>query len=78
MERSFEMMEGLDAVKREALFRRWEVQDAIFLRRLEVETGVALGGRLPALDWGVDQLAGHEAGISIPSSSRARVDSRLT
>ncbi|KAM0704188.1 hypothetical protein Q7P35_008421 [Cladosporium inversicolor] len=76
LERSFEMMEGLDLVKREALFRRWEVQDAVFLRKLEVETGVALGGRLPGLDWSADQLAGHESGI--PSSSRARVDSRLT
>lgn len=76
MERSFELTEGLDLVKREALSRRWEVQDAIFLRKLEVDTGVVLGGRLPGLDWGADQLAGLEAGI--PGSSRARVDSRLT
>jgi hypothetical protein len=76
MERSFEMTEGLDVLKREALFRRWEVQDAVFLRKLEVDTGVVLGGRLPGLDWGADQLSGHESGV--PSSSRARVDSRLT
>lgn len=76
MERSFELTEGLDLVKREALFRRWEVQDAIFLRKLEVDTGVVLGGRLPGLNWGADQLAGIEVGVS--GSSRARVDSRLT
>ena len=74
MERSFELTEGLDIVKREALSKRWEVQDAVFLRKLEVETGVVLGGRLPGLDWGVDQLAG----IAGFSGSRARVDSRLT
>ena len=77
MERSFEITEGLDVVKREALFRRWEVQDAVFLRKLEVDTGVVLGGRLPGLDWGADQLAGLESGIPT-ISSRARVDSRLT
>jgi hypothetical protein len=91
MERGFELMDGLDGAKREALSRRWEVQDAVFLRRLEVETGVVLGGRLPGLDWTAGQLAGLKTtpeitttttttttcGAEIPSS-RARVDSRLT
>jgi hypothetical protein len=74
MERSFEMTEGLDIVKRETLLKRWEVQDAVFLRKLEVETGVVLGGRLPGLDWSTDQLVG----TTMTSGSRARVDSRLT
>jgi len=78
MERSFEITEGLDVIKREALFRRWEVQDAVFLRKLEVETGVVLGGRLPGLDWSADQLAGATTGEAGISGSRARVDSRLT
>lgn len=79
MERGFELTEGLDVVKREVLARRWEVQDAVFLRKLEIETGVALGGRLPGLDWATDQLAGaiipDQPGVA---GSRARVDSRLT
>ena len=78
MERSFELTEGLDAIKREVLSRRWEVQDAVFLRKLEVETGVALGGRLPELDWATDQLAGLSSNESAIPGSRARVDSRLT
>jgi hypothetical protein len=84
MERGFELTEGLDIVKREGLARRWEVQDAVFLRKLEVETGVVLGGRLPGLDWTTDQLAGTTTPITtttwepVVSGSRARVDSRLT
>lgn len=81
VERGFETIEGLDVVKREVLSRRWEVQDAVFLRKLEVDTGVVLGGRLPGLDWGADQLAGLEQATcetTAGSCSRARVDSRLT
>jgi hypothetical protein len=75
-------MEGLDIVKREALARRWEVQDAVFLRKLEVETGVVLGGRLPGIDWTSDGLAvtttiATTSELAV-SGSRARVDSRLT
>lgn len=78
MERSFEATEGMDVVKREMLSRRWELQDAVFLRQLEVETGVALGGRLPELDWATDQLAGLPICEPAIPGSRARVDSRLT
>lgn len=79
MERGFELSEGLDIVKRETLVRRWAVQDAIFLRKLEVETGVVLGGRLPEVDWTTDQLASvRDAGHGVAGLSRARVDSRLT
>lgn len=79
MERGFELTEGLDVVKREILARRWEVQDAVFLRKLEVETGVVLGGRLPGLDWATDQLAGTTTPYqSDVPGSRVRVDSRLT
>ena len=81
LERAFDMTESLGFLKRETLVRRWEVQDAIFLRKLEVDTGVVLGGRLPEVDWTADQLAGWprgdaDAGVSL--TSRARVDSRLT
>ena len=81
LERAFDMTESLEFLKRETLVRRWEVQDAIFLRKLEVDTGVVLGGRLPEVDWTADQLAGWprgdaDAGVSL--TSRARVDSRLT
>ncbi|KAM0717878.1 hypothetical protein Q7P37_006210 [Cladosporium fusiforme] len=51
MERGWGVLEALVGVKREALVRRWEVEDAVFLRRLEVETGVELGGRLPPVLW---------------------------
>jgi hypothetical protein len=82
MERGFELMEGLDIVKREALARRWEVQDAVFLRKLEVETGVVLGGRLPGIGWTSDGLAATTTTATTSelavSGSRARVDSRLT
>lgn len=78
MERSFEATEGLDVVKREVLSRRWELQDAVFLRQLENETGVTLGGRLPELDWATDQLAGLPICQPTIPGSRARVDSRLT
>jgi hypothetical protein len=83
LERAFDMSESLEFLKRETLVRRWEVQDAIFLRKLEVDTGVALGGRLPEVDWTADQLAGcarsdSSAGPGGIPSSRARVDSRLT
>jgi hypothetical protein len=75
-------MEGLDIVKREALARRWEVQDAVFLRKLEVETGVVLGGRLPGIGWTSDGLAATTTTATTSelavSGSRARVDSRLT
>jgi len=81
LERAFDMTESLELLKRETLVRRWEVQDAIFLRKLEVDTGVALGGRLPEVDWTADQLAGWttpgDSGV-MHTSSRARVDSRLT
>lgn len=82
LERSFDFTESLEFFKRETLVRRWEVQDAVFLRRLEVDTGVVLGGRLPEVDWEGDQLAGWDrggegAGGGFPGS-RARVDSRLT
>jgi hypothetical protein len=81
LERAFDMTESLAFLKRETLVRRWEVQDAIFLRKLEADTGVVLGGRLPEVDWTADQLVGwprRGADTGVTPSSRARVDSRLT
>lgn len=42
--------------------RLWEVQDAVFLRRLEVDTGVVLGGRLPPVEWEGSTCGGGSGG----------------
>lgn len=66
LERGFGVLvRGVEG-KREGLVRRWEVQDAVFLRRLEVE------GRLPGVEWG-DELDDDDAVDGV----RGRSDSRV-
>lgn len=77
MERGFEIMAGLEAAKRDLLVRRWEVQDAVFLKKLEVETGVVLGGRLPGVEWSREDISNGNVEEQFPGV-RERADSRLT
>ena len=77
MERGFEIMAGLEAAKRELLVKRWEVQDAVFLGKLEVESGVVHGGRLPGVEWSRGD-AGNGNVESGLAGVRERADSRLT
>lgn len=92
LEKGWGVVEALVRGKRGMLSRRWEVEDRVFMKRLEVETGVVLGGRVPGVEWEgenvkvVDGGKGLAMEDGIPGAlqdgfvtpgSRGRVDSRL-
>lgn len=70
-----EKFRDMEYEKRRRLSARWHVQNAIFLKRLEAETGVVLRGHLPVLEWGLEKrLENMHIG---PHVVRSRWDSLL-
>lgn len=65
----------MESEKRKRLSARWHVQNAIFLKKLEGETGVPLRGHLPAPEWGIEKRL--DSMHIAPHVARSRWDSLL-
>lgn len=44
------------AEKRVRMRSRWQLQTAIFVRKFELETGVAVNGKLPSVEWQAEKM----------------------